>query len=307
MRGRKFSSLMILLLFLLFVPVLCYSQGVAVLVSSKSKIYMDALAGLKEASKRTPNVYFLVGNKEGNNTVVQSLISSSPKVVCVIGDDAASSVLPYRNSFPIIYCAVLNPLRLGLSGNNVTGVYIDVPIQGVLYMISNIAKPDSRVGILYNPRRNKGIVEQAKREGARLGLRVMSLPIRSSKEVVTVLKAAKGRIDILYDSLGHPSELGDSFNVFPYLRQFCIENKIALVVPSENLVKTGAAVGVVADFKGIGRQAGEMVNQIMAGRTVKQLPPEYPGFVKLVVNKKIIDLIGFKMPGEIMRQAVVIK
>jgi putative ABC transport system substrate-binding protein len=296
--------LLVVLACLVFIPSLSYSQQVAVVVSKRLQLYMDALDGFREGSRQSVGVYILEGDSAADNSTVQRLNNSSPRVVGVIGSYAASLVRPYANRFPIIYCMILNPEGQGLAGSNITGVYLDIPVQGVFSEIRNISGTNSRVGILYNPNRYRGLAGQATREGDRLGLEVTLLPVASATEVSIALKNARGNINVIYLPL---DETLMAKEIFDYISQFCIENKIMLTVTTEKFVKQGAALAVTADFKGVGRQAGEMANRILTGGSSSQPAPEYPRYVTLIINKKIMDLIGFNVPDNVMSNAVVIR
>ena len=71
-----------------------------------------------------------------------------------------------------------------------------------------------------------------------------------------------------------------------------LDNRLPLIGFSESFAKAGAAIGIYADFRDVGVQAGEAARQLLEGQNVRQ--SEGPRRLKVVVNASVLRLFGLR-------------
>ncbi len=206
---------------------------------------------------------------------------------------------------PVVFAMVLNPTTVvGHEAHNITGASMNAPIDQQIALLKKISPHVRRIGVIYDPSKTGFLVRQAERIARDQGVRLVTKAITSSKDSFAALDGMQGEIDALWI-------LPDLTVLAPesvqYMLLFSFRNKIPLLGLSENQARMGALLGLSFDSgREIGIQAGELANEILAGRSVEDIPFTTARKVRLTVNLKTAAKLGLQIPKEILDRADVV-
>ncbi len=282
------------------------SKNVFAIASRNAKFYIDPLEGFKRSCTHNIRGFILSTSERENASSIARVRDGNPDLVLLIGSFAASSFDFKSMNIPVVYCMILNPEGRGLTGPNITGVSLEVPVSTELSFLKTLAPNISRIGLLYNPQSMQKVADDLARETVSRNMELFTAPVNSSAEIANALKGFKDRdkIEALY--LPMDSTLLEK-RTFEYINLFSIQNRIALLTPTAKFVKMGGLMAADVDLQGIGRQAGAMSNRILAGTSPSSMPPESPQEVMLALNSRAASLIGLTIPPTLMNSAVIYK
>jgi putative ABC transport system substrate-binding protein len=280
------------------------SKNVFAIASKNAQFYTDPLEGFKRSCTHNITGVILSENEQENMRNIANVKNGNPDLVFLIGSYAASSFDFKSTNVPVVYCMILDPEGHGLSGPNVTGVSLDVPVSAELSFLKTLVPNVRRIGLLYNPQSMQKVADDLARETTTRRMELFTAPVNSSAEIANALKGFKDKdkIEALY--LPMDSTLLEK-RTFEYINLFSIQNRIALLTPTAKFVKMGGLMAADVDLQGIGRQAGTIANRILAGTSPSSIPPENPHEVILALNSRAASLIGITIPPTLMNSAVI--
>jgi len=302
-KKRYINVFSVFLLFLLLGAVVprLYAQDVAVILSEDYKVYSLALTGFKSVCNASVREYSMYGMVEEGERIIKNIESQDPKLIFAIGNKAAQVAKMNIFDVPIVFSLVINPEQYGLTGGNICGVSLDVSPQDQLKMLKEVAPSARKVGVIYNPAKNENIVYDAKSVARNLGLEIIAKKAITRADVSEAIDDLSGRIDAFWMII---DPLVANRAVLKRLLLFTLTERVALMVPAEAFVKEGGLLAADVDYLSIGRQAGEIANQILVSAgTPRSIGVKTPSDVGLVVNLKTARTIGLSIPQSIIDEA----
>jgi putative ABC transport system substrate-binding protein len=91
-----------------------------------------------------------------------------------------------------------------------------------------------------------------------------------------------------------------------YLLLFSLENTIPILTFAEKYVELGALMSVGIDAFDIGTQAGEMAENILSGRDVKNIQRVDARKAVISINLKVARKLGITIDEKVIRKARII-
>jgi len=280
---------------------------IVALKSADVDVYNEVLEGFTSVSQRsTISEYDMEGDLQRGKQFLARLKSGpKPDLILAIGIWALQVVVEEIRDIPVVFAMVLNPTTvIGHEAHNITGASMNAPIDQQIALLKKISPHVRRIGVIYDPSKTGFLVRQAERIARDQGVRLVTKAITSSKDSFAALDGMQGEIDALWI-------LPDLTVLAPesvqYMLLFSFRNKIPLLGLSENQARMGALLGLSFDSgRDIGIQAGELANEILAGRSVEDIPFTTARKVRLTVNLKTAAKLGLQIPKEILDRADVV-
>jgi ABC-type uncharacterized transport system substrate-binding protein len=267
------------------------AEGVAVVLSSESGPYEEALAGFRESFLEPFTTFVL---SKGNPDFPEST-----RLIVAIGGKAA--LHPYETrDVPLIYCVA-------------PGVYVK-PNQHPGRRIKVFATPQSRPlleklqELQPGLRRlgSFGIAEtsfdynaELGAEGRQMGVTLLSERLKSVDELPDRLRALKGHVDAIWIP---PDPLLITPQSFSVMRQFALDNAIPLYVSIDGLAEKGASASVSVSYREMGRKAGVLAAQALSGST-EEPDVAYGDHVLVTINAGSVAQSGHSIPAEVLKKA----
>jgi putative ABC transport system substrate-binding protein len=277
---------------------------IVALKSADVDVYDEALEGFKSVvSQAAVSEFDMEGDLErGKRFLVRLRSGPRPDLIFAIGIWALQVVVEEVRDVPVVFAMVLNPSTVvGPEARNITGASMNVPIEHQIALLKRAAPQVRRIGVIYDPSKTGFLVRQGERIAQQQGVKLVARAVASSKDSVAALDAIQGEIDALWI-------LPDLTVLAPesvqYMLLFSFRNKIPLLGLSENQARMGALLGLsFGSGRDIGAQAGELANEVLAGRSAEEIPVTTARRLRLTVNLKTASKIGLQVPKEVLDRA----
>src|SRR5215468_6692284 len=277
---------------------------VAVLLSAKVSDYEDALKGFREATQHDIAVVMdMDGDLDRERKQLAEIEQKvKPDLIFAVGVWALQTVITRPPSVPVVYAMVLNPPSvLGADAKNVTGASMNVPVEQPIRLFKQLGPNVKRIGVLYNRNRTGYLVRQAQTVAREEGLELVTREVTSPKDVVAALESLQDGIDALWIV---PDETTLSQAVVQQMLLFSYRRRIPLLGLSDRHAQMGALFSLsFASGEDIGRQAGELAQAILSGKSPSGVPYTNARKVALSVNLKAAQKLGLEIPQAILGRA----
>ena len=293
---------MLTLAWLILCPAIAaLAKNVAVLKSDDFAPYDETLAGFANTCENELREYNLDGKAENAGRIVAAVSEHRPDLVLAIGVLAAQVAQQRLQDFPVLFVMVPRPVELGLTGDNIAGIALDIPAGRQLEMYRSIVPGLSSLGVIYDPAKSGPLIDEARAAAARVGIELVAEPVDSRKRVPGALRGLLRRIDALWMV---PDETVVTPESFKFLLLTSFENNLPFLAASDIFVKVGALASLTPDYRDIGRQGCELAMELASGDL--RLADEHviaPAKVNVTINLKTARKIGVAIPDEIVSAA----
>ena len=282
------------------------SQNVAVIMSAEVDAYREALQGFKGKLDFTAIVveYNMEGFFDrGKKILTEIQTKVKPDLIFAIGTLALQVVASQVTDVPVVYAMVLNPPNVaGAGAKNITGASINVPVEEPVRLFKQLGPQIRRVGVIFNQANTGYLVREADAVAREQGLQLIAKEIRSSKEAIEALDSLQEEgIDVFWIL---PDETVLAPEVVQRMLLFSYRRKVPLLGLSKRQAEMGTLFSLsFASSEDIGRQAGELANMIIGGKTVAEIPYTTARRVTLAVNLKAAQKLGMEIPKSILARA----
>ncbi len=254
----------------LFILMLCHGLAeagheIVVVQSADVKPFEEAIKGF-ERSCDADLQRIIISELQGVD-VAREIKLKRPDMVLAVGVDALSEVRRIKD-IPIVYLMVLNP-QFALSGEeNITGVSMNIPPNRQLRALLQTLPRTKSVGLLYDPKNTGYLVEEAQEAAGEMDIVLTAREIHHARDVATSAMEMKGDIDVFWML---PDVTVMTPETVEFLVLFSLKYRIPLLAPSEKWLDLGAFISTGIDAFDMGAQAGDMANEILSGRKVKNV------------------------------------
>jgi putative ABC transport system substrate-binding protein len=271
---------------------------IAILNSSDIAAYREAISGFKAKGPGNAiyNEYDLQGDLETGKRIARKIRASDTALVLAIGLKAALAAKSEIADIPVVYMMVLDPARHRLSGPNMTGTLLEVPLDRQLKTIRTFLPNVRRLGTLYDPKKSAARIRDVEHQISTYGLGISTLPVESEKDVPQRLRDLLPTADALW-------LLPDSTVLTNDSVQFILESALAQHMPvigfSSEFARLGALLTLSVSYVEIGHQTGLLARQILNGDRSLPVTPVAIDRVKISVNLKTARFLGLNFPKEL--------
>lgn len=242
----------------------------------------------------------MAGSLENGKKIIAkySGAKDKPDLFLAVGVLAATLVRKTIKDVPVIFCMVVNYHRFHLEGTNISGVASEVPEKDCLKIYKDIIVDLKDIGVIYDPAKTENMIENGRKSLSGLGLNLVSVNVKSDKEVKTAIKNIIDQIDGLWLV---PDSTVINENTFSFIFDTTVKNRVPILCTSDAFVKAGALVAVFPDYTGIGVEAGKIAVKILKQGNIDSLYVKYPTKLKIAVNLETASKIKVKIPENIKK------
>jgi putative ABC transport system substrate-binding protein len=280
----------------LVIPASALSAGkadkpeVAVLKSDSLAPYASAVAGFSAECRAEVAEYDLKEDAARAEKIIKELKASKPAMIFALGPLAANAAKRAFEDVPIVFAMVPNWEKYGLDAKNVTGVALQRPVKMQLETLKALAQGTKRVGVLYNPRYSKSVVDTAGDAAKALGLNLAATKVESPEEVPEAVRGMAGKVDAVWMIADRSVATPEAVQA---IIAFALANKVPVFALSEQQVRDGALVSLSPNYTAIGQQAGKVANRILDDKTSPAaLPVAQPEGLDIAINLTTAKRIG---------------
>lgn len=240
--------------------------------------------------------------------IAQKFISQSPKAVIGIPTLSAQALIAASRSsnIPVIFSSVTDPLSSHLVSNlkkrkeNVTGVSNFVEPNKQFEAFKKILPNLKTVGVIFNPGEPNSIsLNASMQKAAKLyNLNIVFVPANNSVEVPQATRQLVSQVDAIFINNDNTA-----LSAFKAITQIANNKKIPVFVSDTDMISQGALAALGPNQYEIGRQTAGLLLKILAGEKAENLPIIFPDQTELVINAKVANELGIKIPEAVMNEA----
>jgi putative ABC transport system substrate-binding protein len=274
------------------------AADIAILKSSDIAAYNQAIEGFKAAgpSGAVYTEYDIRGDLELGKKIARKIRASDVTMVVAVGLKAALAAKVEIVDIPIVHMMILDPLKHQLTGANMAGTTMELPIDRQLRMLRSFLPTARRLGMLYDPSKTASRLKEMSALATAHGFQIQGSSVDSEKEVPQQLKALLSTVDALW-------LVPDSTVLTNESIQFILESALAQHVPvigfSPEFTRQGAFLSFSANYNEIGRETGLLAKQLFNGEKPMPLNPVPMERARVSVNLKTARFLGLEIPNEL--------
>jgi putative ABC transport system substrate-binding protein len=281
------------------------AADVAVILSANVDAYREALHGFKGALRHRIVAEYDMEGSFGRGKSILDEIQTKPKpdLILTVGPWAFQLAAAKGATIPIVYAMVLNPPSITPAGaKNITGASMNVPVESIFRVFKQLGSKNRRVGVVFNRANTGYLMRRAEQVVREEGLELVSREVRSPKEAIQA-------IDSLQEEKIHalwilPDETILTPEVIQYMLLFSFRSKVPLLGLSDRQAQMGALLSLsFGSSEDIGRQAAELANSVLEGKSPDMIPYTMARQLKLTVNLKTAEKLGIEVPKSILGTA----
>lgn len=208
---------------------------------------------------------------------------------------------------PVVFSLVHDPVASGVleslrePNGNITGIKVGGNISKALEWHLAIAPETNVLFVPHNPDEGNSVLSLAELEEVSdvMGIELVIDEVRTSEEISASLAEMPTNVDAIF--LLPIALIIDNVEQFV---DIAVERQIPLS-DGANQYRAGSILSYAPDFFSVGHQTSHLVDSILQGTPVAELPVETVDFF-LGINLQAAAAIGLTIPDEVLEQADVI-
>lgn len=306
--ARAAAALAALAVMLIFCPARGWGgQKIAIVSIDEESSTLRTIKGIKQSFERSGlTVEYkeaaLSGHPDTDTAIVKSLRAFNPVLFVTVGSYATSAVSASFPQKPIIFATVINPMASGFvksmyrPGGRITGAALDIPPDIQFKYFQRVVGNIRRMGVIYS-NETENVIRQAEVAARALGITLVSVKIKSEKEIPRAIDSLCKVSDALWSVADHIVYTPQSTR---HIILQTLRNRIPMMAFSQSLVESGGLFTLDFDFKDIGRQAGEIARRVLRGEDPAEIPVSTPGVIYFKYNEKTAEQIAVNIPEDLL-------
>lgn len=283
--------------------------------------WVSSIDGLKEGMKKLGyvegrDIVYRVDNAKGDKKKVlettTKFVADKVDLIFTITNTALKVVADATRAakMPVVFGSASGPVESGIvpayvtPETNITGV-TSASIELVakrLEILKDVLPRAKRVALVgdLESDSSKAAFALAEETAAKLGLQLIEIRVKSREEAIgEVKKLTRKEADALFLIPG----LHGVGAITEIAQQAKIAHLPLAVYQVEHVKKSGALFSYGSSYYLQGQQAATLVDKILKGRPVYQLPIERPNLHELILNSDTAKEIGIKFSPEVLNRA----
>jgi putative tryptophan/tyrosine transport system substrate-binding protein len=218
-----------------------------------------------------------------------------PQLVVALGREAASAARD-RN-LPLLFLMVRNPAAARLTGPSIAGISLDIPGAAQVAYFKELVPTLRTMGVIYPPDDAQTTIQEAQGAAKQLGVRLLAVPADSKREAQTAFTLVGEIVDALW--------IIPDNNMEELVKSLLAarDHRLPVFIASEGLIKKGALAGLILDYRQIGRECGDLVERLLAGKTTLAQIGIRPPVVQRALNRTTAKALGLAVPPNLQQTA----
>jgi len=236
------------------------------------------------------------------SSCIDSIRSLKPDILVTVGSAATQIARDNFNNIPIVFSAVKYPVISGFvksvdrPGARITGASLDIPVNIQFRYFRQIIPNLKQIGVLYTSNTAK-LIAPARVIASKMGLELVPIEIASRRDLPSALdslaKYTQGLWSVADQNLFDPQST-------KYILLNSLRHGLPFMGFSRYVVESGALFALDFDYKAIGRQAGKMAAEVLAGADPGRIRVTAPDIIWFHYNEKTAKHVRVDIPDELM-------
>lgn len=282
-------------------------------LDAANKGFVDGMA--KKGYKEGENVAYDRQNAQADQSNLQNIahrfVNNKVNLICAIATPAAQTMANVAPDIPIVATAVTDYKAAKLikddkkPGTNVTGTTDMNPVADQLELLLKIVPDAKTVGVIYcsSEVNSQMQADLLKEHAAKKGVAVKEATVSNVNDIQQAARSLVGSVQAIYVPTDNVLA-----SAMPTLATVTREAKLPVICGEGGMVKAGGVATLGVDYYKLGVQTGEMAADILAGKAKPaEMPIQAQKEFKVIINAKEAELVGAKIPADLLKDAEVVK
>jgi putative ABC transport system substrate-binding protein len=244
--------------------------------------------------------YTLTDGESSEDEILRGVAKSRAKLILAVGSPALRFAVDKFTNIPVVFSVVVDPSGVVGDERSVRGATLQVAPKTQFETLLQIAPRVKRVGVVHDPSKTGPLIEEAANDARELGLELISREVSSTADVAAAWKEIQDSIDAIWMV---PDTTAVTDQSFQYMLTISSKRNLPLLAISGKYVSKGALFALSADYRDVGRQAGEIANSVLRGADPGRVRSTTARSPKLVLNLRTAELMGLSVPKEVTEKA----
>lgn len=248
------------------------------------------------------------GGPENRATAIRELLELNPDVILASSTVETAALMAATKTIPIIFATANDPVGNGFvesltrPGGNVTGFTSSTPEMGGkwLELLREAAPQIERVGVLFNPnstpRAGRFYLDSIQSEAAATGVTATPVPITEPGAIDEAISAYAGAPAAGMIALVDPFLVINRQAVTGAAAKY----RVPMIYPFHYFIDAGGLMSYGASLE---IRSAAYVDLILRGTKAGDLPVQSPRKYELLINRKVAETLGLKLPASLLARA----
>ncbi|MFV0381595.1 MAG: ABC transporter substrate binding protein [Breznakia sp.] len=267
-------------------------------------------ATIKAIEKSDKNIDIIYKNASNDQslltTICQQFKDDEVDVMVAIATPSAMAAANFASDIPVIFSAVSDPVGAGLVKNlekpegNITGTSDEIQVAMILDLAMEMYPKTKTIGFLYNSGEANSMSHLKKVEAyaKQYKLEVIATPAVNTGEVQSATQTLIDKTDIIFAP--NDNTIASTMDIVSTLTK---KAKIPFFVGADSMVQDGGLASVGIDYEDLGSESGNMVLQILNGKSPRDIPVKiFKENLNVYINTAVAKAIGFDQLEDIKKQ-----
>ncbi len=251
------------------------------------------------------NLKWTYENAQGNSTTAvqigHKLTSLEPTVIVALSTPMTQAIAGTTTTIPIVFGAVNDPVAAKLTGHkNVTGLTDFVSAKQQIALVKEFIPNVKTLGIVYNSGEvnSQKQVQEIKTAAEKEGVQIVEATVSKTSEVSSATKTLMGKVNAIL----LPTD-NTVISALESIIKICILNKVPLFGSDVDIVRRGGVAAYGVDWRESGYVLAEIVQDIVEGLPVKNIPIQNPQRLLFHINLNAAQQMGIQVPENLRKRA----
>jgi putative ABC transport system permease protein len=245
------------------------------------------------------------------NTIIDKFLRDDVDLIVTISTSATQAAINKIKDRPIVFATVANPFIIGAGKSdslhlpNVSGVYGAVPMDKTLEIVNQFFPGKMRIGCLWDPSQANVVFNVENLRRALQKYPQYQFEGANASNSSEVYQAALSLVNKNIDAFVLPPD-NIVYSAFDAVVKAADSRKIPIFISDVERLNDGALVALGYDYTSSGIQAARMVDRILRGENIAQIPFEMYSKLTVGLNKQVARQIGLEIPQGVLERATLV-
>lgn len=235
------------------------------------------------------------GDQNNEKSNAQNLVESGSDLLLGIATSSARALATETTKIPVLFTAVTDPERAGLTGNvhkNVTGTSDAVSTEAQIEFVRKIVPDCKKIGLMYcsNEENSLTQIEAAEKKCKELGIQSQRYSVDSTSNIQTTVESISSDVEAVY--IPTDNLLAANMTI---VSNHLTSKGIPIIASESGMCEDNEAVATLGlDYCELGRQTADIAIQILEGKSPSEIPFQtygqpYDAFINLKNAEKLME------------------
>ena len=273
---------------------------IAVIRSDSVLPYDEVLAGFKAGMlqrKAEPENLVPIENAHDQEALAAHMARIRPDFVLCLGSKALDQAARIEGIPKVFTLITQSGIQPWVGRSDILGVTLDLAPANQFRIIRQAFPRSRRIGVLYDPKHNKKIIDEARGAAPTAGFQLQAFPIGAIREIPPAYEKLAAGNDLLW-TLYDPTVYGPESATYVLMQS--LRKRIPIIGFSSQFAKAGAPLALYGDYQDMGRQACLQAMAVLAGETnvIRIIPPRT---VRIAINEKVGRFMGIDFSPQFLK------